>query len=156
LTLDITCNIIKFVEDYVLDTDVLVAAFRSAAGASRQVLHAVLDRRFEVLLSVPLMLEYEAVLCPPEHLAASGASRADVNDILDGLAAAGKHVKLAFRWRPMLSDANDDMVLETAVNGHAHAIVTFNQRDFKPAVAGFRLLLMSPGKLLRKVKAQGK
>jgi predicted nucleic acid-binding protein len=30
----------------------------------------------------------------------------------------------------MLSDPEDDMVLETATNGSASAIVTFNQRDF--------------------------
>jgi len=108
---------------YVLDTDVLVAAFRSDAGASRRILQAALARRFEVLLSVPLMFEYEAVLCRPEHLAASGASTEDVRDVLDGLAAVGRHVKLAFRWRPALPDPNDDMVLETAINGQAHAIV---------------------------------
>jgi len=56
---------------YVLDTDVLVAAFRSDIGASRQVLEAARARRFDLLLSVPLMLEYESVLTRPEHLAAS-------------------------------------------------------------------------------------
>jgi len=40
---------------YVLDTDVLVATFRSDAGASRQVLEAARAHRFESLLSVPLM-----------------------------------------------------------------------------------------------------
>ena len=57
---------------YVLDTDVLVAALRSDAGASRQVLEAARTRRFDLLLSVPLMLEYESVLTRPERLAASG------------------------------------------------------------------------------------
>lgn len=65
---------------YVLDTDVLVAVFRSDAGASRQVLEAARARRFELLLSVPLMLEYESVLTRPEHLAAGGASKEDVSD----------------------------------------------------------------------------
>jgi hypothetical protein len=77
----------------------MVAAFRSDSGASRQVLHAALARRFELLLSVPLVLEYEAVLCRPEHLAASGASREDVRDLLDGVIAVGKRVRFAFRWR---------------------------------------------------------
>jgi predicted nucleic acid-binding protein len=39
-------------------------------------------------------------------------------------------VRLNFLWRPVLSDADDDMVLETAVNGQAKAIVTFNRRHF--------------------------
>jgi hypothetical protein len=42
----------------VLDTDVLVAAVRSDAGASRLLLTAALGRRYQVLVSVPLMLQY--------------------------------------------------------------------------------------------------
>jgi predicted nucleic acid-binding protein len=56
----------------VLDTTVLVAALRSDAGASRKLVMAALDRRLVLLLSVPLMIEYEAVLSRPEHLHASG------------------------------------------------------------------------------------
>jgi putative PIN family toxin of toxin-antitoxin system len=137
------------VRAYVLDTDVLVAAFRSDAGASRQLLLAALARRFELLLSVPLMFEYEAVLSRPEHMAVSRASTEDVRDVLDGLAAVGRRVKLSFRWRPALPDPNDDMVLETAINGQAHAIVTFNQRDFNPVAAEFGCLVMRPGEFLR-------
>ena len=137
------------VKSYVLDTDVLVAAFRSDAGASRRVLEAALDRRFELLLSVPLIFEYEAVLSRPEHLAASGASAQDVSDVLDGLAAVGKRVRLAFRWRPTLNDPDDDMVLETAINGQASAIVTFNVRDFLPFASEFGCLVLRPGEFLR-------
>jgi putative PIN family toxin of toxin-antitoxin system len=140
---------------YVLDTDVLVAAFRSDAGASRRILQAALARRFALLLSVPLMLEYEAVLSRPEHLAAAGASAQDVRDVLDGLAAVGKRVKLAFRWRPALPDPNDDMVLETAINGDARAIVTFNERDYNPVAAEFGCLSMRPGEFLRLLAIEG-
>ena len=133
----------------VLDTDVLVAAFRSETGASRRILVAALGRRFELLISVPLMLEYEAVLSRPEHLKAFGASDEEVVDVLDGLALVGKRVTFAFRWRPALPDPNDDMVLETAVNGQAHAIVTFNQRHFNPVAARFGCRVMRPGEFLR-------
>ena len=37
------------------------------------------------------------------------------------------------------------MVLEAAVNGQAHAIVTFNRRDFRPAMAKFGIEVLSPG-----------
>ena len=117
---------------YVLDTDVMVAALLSDRGASRQLLLAALNRRFELLLSVPLILEYEAVLTRPQHLVACGLNRAEVGRVLDDLAAVARPVRLAFRWRPRLSDPDDDMVLETAINGSASAIVTFNQRDFAP------------------------
>jgi predicted nucleic acid-binding protein len=95
---------------FVVDTDVMVAALRSDRSASRQLLLAALDRRFELLLSVPLVLEYEAVLTRPQHLAACGLSRSEVGRVLDDLAAVARPVRLAFRWRLRLSDPDDDMV----------------------------------------------
>ena len=141
-------SLIDVSASYVLDPDVLVAAFRSARGASRQLLLGALDSRFELLLSVPLMLEYEAVLTRPEHLAACGLSAGEVERVLDDLASVARQVRLAFRWRPRLSDANDDMVLETAVNGNADAIVTFNQRDFEEARREFDCAVILPSEAL--------
>jgi len=134
---------------YVLDTDVLVAAFRSDAGASRQALNAARARRFALLLSVPLMLEYESVLTRPEHLVACGTSTEDVSAVLDELASVGKRVELVIRMRPMLADPNDEMVLETAISGHADAIVTFNDRDFRAVAARFRCSVVRPGEVVR-------
>lgn len=141
---------------YVLDTDVLVAAFRSDRGASRQLLYAALDRRFDLLLSVPLLLEYEAVLNRPEHLAASGLSSREVERVLDDLAGVARPVKFAYRWRPRLPDPNDDMVLETAVNGRTSAIVTFNRRHFDEASAGFGFAVLLPGEALERNRRRGK
>lgn len=129
----------------------LVAAFRSDSGASRQVLEAAWARRFNLLLSVPLMLEYESVLTRPEHLAASGASREDVSAVLDELASVAKRVELLIRTRPLLSDPNDEMVLETAINGRADAIVTFNDRDFRPMATRFRCSVPRPVEVVRRL-----
>ena len=131
----------------------MVAAFRSDAGASRQVLEAARVQRFELLLSVPLILEYESVLTRPEQLAASGATIEDVAAVLDELAAVAKRVQLIIRTRPLLPDPKDEMVLETAVNGHADAIVTFNDRHFRPAGL-FRCLVLRPGEVLRRLASR--
>jgi PIN domain len=77
-----------------------------------------------------------------------GASREDVSAVLDELASVGKKVELLIRTRPMLLDPNDEMVLETAINGRADAIVTFNERDFRPAAARFRCSVVRPGKVV--------
>ena len=133
----------------------MVAAFRSDAGASRQVLEAALVHRFELLLSVPLILEYESVLTRPEHLAASRATGEDVSAVLDELALVGERVELAVRLRPVLSDPNDEMVLETAINGRADAIVTFNERDFKRVAERFRCSVLRPVEAIRQLADEG-
>lgn len=61
-------------------------------------------------------------------------------------------VKLAFRWRPQLPDPDDDMVLETAVNGNADAIVTFNQMIFSLAARPFNCAVVLPGEALRQLR----
>src|SRR5947207_15752756 len=90
----------------------MVAALRSDAGASRRLLIAALTGKFDLLLSVPLMIEYEGVMKRHEQLVAAGASVRDIDVILDALAAVGVRVTLNFSWRPMLRDAADEMVLE--------------------------------------------
>jgi len=140
---------------YVLDTDVVVAALRSEQGASRQLLLAALNRHFELLVSVPLILEYEAVLTRPEHLSACGLNRIEMGRVLDDLAAVAGQVMLTFRWRPSLPDPNDDMVLETAVNGFADAIVTFNLRHFEAAIRQFDCAVLLPRAALQELRSLG-
>jgi putative PIN family toxin of toxin-antitoxin system len=136
----------------VLDTDVQVAALRSDQGASRQLLLAALDRRFVLLVSVPLLLEYEAVLTRPEHLAAAGVTASDVNAILDAVSAVIEPVRLPFLWRPRLKDAADEMVLEPAVNGGADWLVTFNLKHLGETARKFGLRAMKPGEAWREMR----
>jgi predicted nucleic acid-binding protein len=80
----------------VLDTDVLVAAFRSERGASRELLIGALDERYVLLASTALWLEYEAVLLRPLHLKAMRLSAADVRDVLAALARVAEPVPIHF------------------------------------------------------------
>ncbi len=137
----------------VLDTAAMVAAIRSDAGASRRLLVAALERRLTLLASVPLMIEYQAVMMRPEHLDAAGLVAEDVDALLDAVAAVAEPVRLAFLWRPALRDPDDDMVLEAAVNGGAEAIVTFNLRDFGQAASRFGIEILLPGGAWRRVEA---
>lgn len=134
----------------VFDTATMVAAIRSDLGASRRLLAAGLQRRLVMLVSTPLLIEYESVMTRPEHLAASRLDAGDVAVLLDAVAAAADRVIVDFRWRPAMRDADDDMVLETAVNGAADAIVTFNRRDFAGAASRFGIDVLSPGGAVQK------
>jgi predicted nucleic acid-binding protein len=97
-----------------------------------------------VLVSVPLMVEYEAVLTRPEHLAAAGVTAEEVNEVLDALATVLVPVRFRFLWRPKLKDPADEMVLETAVNGCADRLVTFNVRHLAVAAAEFGIRVSRP------------
>lgn len=135
----------------VLDTDVVVAAMRSPKGAAAELLRRIRRGQAMMLATVPLFIEYEAVATRAEHTLDAGASRADVENFLDVLAALIEPVEPHFLWRARLRDADDEMVLEAAVNGRADAIVTFNTRDYRPAVGQFGVELLTPGEALTRL-----
>jgi len=88
------------------------------------------------------------VLKRPEIRRMHGLSMEDVNIFLDALALAVEPVGLNYLWRPQLNDPADEMVLETALNAGADALVTFNLRDFSAAAKRFRLRLFTPAECL--------
>ena len=88
----------------------------------------------------------------PEHLRVSGLSVADVQALLDAVATVVVPVKLSFLWRPILSDPPDDMVFETAVNGRADWLITFNQRHFARAAETFALQVLKPADALGRLE----
>jgi putative PIN family toxin of toxin-antitoxin system len=134
----------------VLDTNVLVKARRSLTGASNALLRLLDQRSFTMVTSVPLFLEYEAVLSRPEHLAALNLTEQAVADFLDYLAGLVEPVRLYYLWRPQLTDEADEMVLETAINGRADVIVTFNVRHFGPA-GRFGIAIIEPAQAIRRI-----
>ena len=137
----------------VFDTDIVVAALRSAAGGSNAVLREAAHGRLTPLVTPALFLEYEAVLKRPEQRLAHGLGLRDIDRFLAALASACEPVEVSFQWRPQLSDADDEMVLEAAVNGRADALVTHNVRDFAKGAARFGLRVLRPGELLKELRS---
>lgn len=136
----------------VVDTDVLVAAIRSPSGASAALLVLLLERQATMLVSVPLAFEYEATATRAEHLFAAKASMADVANLIDAIIDVIEPVHVDYQWRPQLSDAGDEMVLETAVNGRADAIVTFNRRHYGRAPPRFGIEVISPAEAVERIR----
>jgi putative PIN family toxin of toxin-antitoxin system len=137
----------------VLDTDVIVTALRSASGGSNAVLMAVAGGQLVPLVTPALFLEYEAVLKRPEQRLVHGFDLDAIDRFLAALAAASEAVEISFQWRPQLRDANDEMVLETALNGQADALVTHNVKDFEGAATKFGLRILRPGELLKEIRS---
>lgn len=132
----------------VLDTNVIIAALRSKKGASFKILSLVGMGKFDITLSVPLMLEYEDVA--KRQARSLGLSHKVIDDILDYLCQVGEWRRIFFLWRPLLKDPKDDMVLELAVEAGCEYIVTFNRKDFVGAEQ-FGLQVIAPKDLLRMI-----
>src|SRR5262245_26237536 len=115
----------------VIDTNVLVSALRSRRGASFRLLALVGLGKFDIALSVPLVLEYEDAL--GRLLREMPLDEHDIAQLLDYLCLVAIRQPIYYLWRPFLRDPKDDMVLEVAVAAGCDSIVTYNQRDFQHA-----------------------
>jgi putative PIN family toxin of toxin-antitoxin system len=129
----------------VIDTNVLVSGLRSRGGGSFRLLDLIGRGYFEINISVPLILEYEAVLL--RQLPDLPISDSDVDDFLDYLCAVGQKHRIFYLWRPMLRDAGDEMLLELAVKAQCDYIVTYNTRNFAGSDQ-FGIKLATPETLL--------
>src|SRR6266403_1595540 len=87
-----------------------------------------------------------------EHRLAHGLTAEAIEEFLAELAALIEPVEVHFQWRPQSRDPNDAMVLEAAINGRADALVTYNVADFAGPAERFRISVLRPGDLLKKVK----
>jgi len=135
----------------VLDTDVVVAAMRSPRGGSAELLRRINTGQATMLLNVALALEHESKCTLAEHCLAAGVSLVEAKSFVARLIALAEPVQSHFRWRPQLRDPGDELVLEAAINGHAGAIATFNERDFQGTQATFGIDILRPGDLLRRI-----
>lgn len=133
----------------VLDTNVLITALCNQNGASHLLIRWALADRIVLLASPALWLEYEAVIKRPEIRLRHGIALENLDVVLDTLAAHVEPVHLSYLWRPQLRDPNDEMVLETALNAGADALVTFNTKDFAEAVKRFNLKLLTPSECMK-------
>ena len=112
----------------VIDTSAFISALLSQRGAAYRLLMFIDSGLFEVNLSVPLIIEYEAV--SKRMLNQTELTEQELTDILDYLCAVSNKRQIFFLWRPFLPDPGDDMVLELAVSAGCQYIVTFNQEHF--------------------------
>ncbi len=127
--------------DIVIDTNVLVAGLRSRRGYAFKLLGLVGQGKFDIHLSVPLVLEYEAVLNRERSTTALPQNVVDA--VIDYHCAVGQHHRIFYLWRPFLRDPKDDMVLELAVAAQCSHIVTYNIRDFQ-GIEQFNIQAIEP------------
>lgn len=130
----------------VIDTNVIISALRSNKGASYKLLLNIDSERIIVNISVPLVIEYEAVA----KRATQKIKEFIIDDILDYICAISVEKKIHYLWRPYLKDAKDDMILELAVASESDYISTFNVKDFKGSEE-FGIEVITPQNFLKKI-----
>lgn len=129
----------------VIDTNVIVSALRSQRGASFKLLMEIGGDKFDINVSVPLVLEYESAA--KRLIGEIKLRKRDIDDILDYICSAAKRWKIFYLWRPFLKDPKDDMVLEVAVTAKCDFIVTYNKNDFQNCKT-FGLRVVTPKEFL--------
>ncbi|MGB7088405.1 MAG: putative toxin-antitoxin system toxin component, PIN family [Phormidesmis sp.] len=132
----------------VIDTNVIVAGLRSKNGSAFRLLELVGGERFDIHLSVPLVLEYEEVLL--RELPNFAINASDIQDFIDFHCVVADHHQIFFLWRPYLRDPKDDMVLELAVKARCDSVITYNLRDFV-GIDKFGITAVTPAKFLESI-----
>ena len=132
----------------VIDTNVFVAALRSAGGASRVVLRGALVGRYEPLFGNALWLEYQDLLNRPVW--GDQTTATERLQVLAALASRARWVRIYYAWRPNLPDEGDNHLIELAIAGGATAIVTHNVGDLRGGELRLgRLGILTPTQLLQ-------
>jgi predicted nucleic acid-binding protein len=135
--------------EIVLDTNVLVSAFRSKRGASYELVRSIGLGGWRLNISVALALEYEDVL-KRKGMLPHGITEAEVDAFLDYVFRTANLVPFVLRRRPSLRDQDDERILEVAAQCRA-IIITHNRRDFVGAER-FGVQVRTPAEFLQMLR----
>ncbi|MGA3265885.1 MAG: putative toxin-antitoxin system toxin component, PIN family [Verrucomicrobiota bacterium] len=133
----------------VMDTNVLVAAFRSRTGASFEILQRLRRDEWTAVLSNHLIYEYEEVL--KRDAATLSLALDDVDQILNALCARGEEWPLTHNWEPVLPDPDDEPLVQLAQESAALVIVTHNTGHLHPA-AKLGIQVLKPRQFLARLR----
>jgi putative PIN family toxin of toxin-antitoxin system len=133
----------------VIDTNVIVSALRSRRGASYRLLSLIESEKFEVNISVPLVVEYEDA--SKRLIGEIPLTASDIDDLIDYICKTANRWLIYYLWRPLLKDPKDDMILELAITAACDAIVTYNKSDFQGSDR-FGIRLITPKEFLEEIR----
>ncbi len=127
----------------VADTNILVSALLFG-GPPEQVFLAGLRGEIQLLLSLPLLKEFEKVLKEKFKL-----SIHLVREITEGMREVAEIVEVSSHIRAISYPDEDNRVLECAVDGNADFIVTGDTRHILPLKEYGGIKILSPSEFLK-------
>ncbi|WP_036298869.1 putative toxin-antitoxin system toxin component, PIN family [Methylophilus sp. OH31] len=112
----------------VLDTNIFVGACLSM-GAANQLVALCLRGDVTPLMGAALLSEYEDVIARESLFQNCRLNLDERNELLDIFLASCEWTRIYYTWRPNLPDEADNHLIELAVAGGAHYVVTRNLKD---------------------------
>ena len=103
----------------VLDTNVLISA-EVSAGKSRDLLNLAVQGQFLLIQSEETIEEFERVLQKPKF----EKTRQEVIKAKNALARTGRTIRITSKRKIVKKDPDDDIFINTALDGNADYIVT--------------------------------
>ena len=134
----------------VIDTNILVAALRSRRGASYELLRMLRAKQWTLILSNPVVSEYEEIL--KRESMAIQLTLAEIDKLLDALCSLAERWKLVHPWPRLLVDPDDEALAHLAWEAKADCLVTFNLRHLAP-LRTLNIPVLTPGEFLSRVRA---
>lgn len=105
------------------DTNIWASALLNPAGHPAQILTALRDRRFTLMISEPLLAELAVVLARPRIVRKYAVTDADANDLASLLRTRGLPTSSTGAIH-LARDPDDDVLIETALRGGADTLVS--------------------------------
>lgn len=133
----------------VMDTNILVAAFRSRSGASYELLRLLRASQWTLVLSNTVLGEYHEILhreADVLHL-----THAEADDYLDALCELAEQRTLTSEWQPAAADPDDEPLVQLAREAGVLYLVTHNVRDVRGA-AQFGVQVLRPAEFLTLIR----
>ena len=134
----------------VVDTSVIISALIGEKGPSREILRRCMLGSYHPLISNALFLEYEDVIGRKQILDYCPLNINEIRELLNAFYATCHWVPIYFLWRPNVRDEGDNFLIELAVAGNAHHIITNNIKDLAETELKFpNLKISTPIQMLR-------
>lgn len=132
-----------------VDTNIFIGACIGKGSASK-VIASCLKGEHNALMGMALFAEYEDVLSRESLFKKSNLDSTEREELLDIFMATTVWTRVYYNWRPNLPDEGDNHLIELAIAGNAHCIVTRNLRDFTRMELSFpELKVYSPEDFLK-------
>ncbi len=131
-----------------LDTNVLVSAFISKQGNPARILDIVttLDE-ISLLLSKEILDEFRDVLSRTDVSERFQYSKQDIEEYIAAIRGVATIIKVESNFKVVKDDPNDDIILETAVDGKADFLVS-GDRHLREIKSFRNVRIVSPRQFL--------